>query len=190
MTDEIQDQLPRFSAPKDGRLTAPMLRAYREAGVLVLDGFVQRSDCRKLRDRAMELVDGFDPATVKHVFSTTKQTQLQDAYFYESGDKIRFFLEDDAFDETGELRQSKYDSLNKMGHAMHDLDSVFDAFWASSSRCTSSNHRALVVRSFVTRIRRSFTRSPNRVPVSGSHWRTRRWKMAACISSRGHTKCR
>jgi phytanoyl-CoA hydroxylase len=128
MTDELQEQLPRFGAPRDGRLTAPMLRAYREAGVLVLEDFVQPVDCRKLRDRAMELVDGFDPATVRHVFSTTKQTQLQDAYFYESGDKIRFFLEDDAFDEAGVLRQSKHDSLNKMGHAMHDLDPVFDAF--------------------------------------------------------------
>ena len=62
------------------------------------------------------------------MFSTTKQTQLDDRYFIESGDKIRFFLEDDAFDEDGRLRQPKEQSLNKMGHAMHDLDPVFDAF--------------------------------------------------------------
>ena len=105
-----------------------MLRAYRDAGVIVLEDFVPLEACRRLRDRAMQLVDGFDPASVRHVFSTTKQTQLGDAYFYESGDKIRFFLEDDAFDESGNLRQSKYDSLNKMGHAMHDLDPVFDGF--------------------------------------------------------------
>ena len=41
------------------------------------------------------------PESVRHVFSTTKQTQLDDSYFYESGDKIRFFLEDDAFDDEG-----------------------------------------------------------------------------------------
>jgi phytanoyl-CoA hydroxylase len=128
MSDAIQDQLPRFSAPKDGRLTAGMLGAYREAGVMVLEDFVSSDACRRLRERAMVLVDDFDPATVRHVFSTTQQTQLEDAYFYESGDKIRFFLEDDAFDEAGKLRQSKQDSLNKMGHAMHDLDPVFDAF--------------------------------------------------------------
>ena len=55
-----------------------------------------------------------------------EQTQLDDSYFIDSGDKIRFFLEDDAFDEAGELRQAKAQCLNKMGHAMHDLDPVFD----------------------------------------------------------------
>ena len=65
---------------------------------------------------------------MRSVFSTTKQTQFDDSYFIDSGDKIRFFLEDDAFDGEGGLRQSKEHSLNKMGHAMHDLDPVFDAF--------------------------------------------------------------
>jgi phytanoyl-CoA hydroxylase len=105
-----------------------MLADYRSAGVLVLEDFVPVDACRQLRERALQLVDEFDPVSVRHVFSTTKQTQLDDSYFYESGDKIRFFFEDDAFDETGQLRQSKNDSLNKMGHAMHDLDPVFNAF--------------------------------------------------------------
>ena len=51
-----------------------------------------------------------------------------DKYFEESGDKIRFFFEQGAFDEQGKLKQSKEASLNKMGHAMHDLDPIFDRF--------------------------------------------------------------
>jgi phytanoyl-CoA hydroxylase len=105
-----------------------MIEGYRSAGVLVLRDFVSVDDCARLRQRAAELVDAFDPGEVRSVFSTTKQTQLDDRYFIESGDKIRFFLEDDAFDEAGNLRQPKEQSLNKMGHAMHDLDPVFDAF--------------------------------------------------------------
>jgi len=109
-----------------------MLAAFHDTGVLILRDFVSLEDCRGLRSRALELVDSFDPQEVSSVFSTTKQTQLDDTYFIDSGDKIRFFLEEDAFDESGRLRQSKEDSLNKMGHAMHDLDSVFDRFSRSS----------------------------------------------------------
>ena len=105
-----------------------MLDAFREAGVIVLRDFVARADCERLRKRALELVKAFDPRDVRSVFSTTAEEQLADRYFIESGDKIRFFLESDAFDERGELRQPKEHSLNKMGHAMHDLDPVFDAF--------------------------------------------------------------
>ena len=124
----ILESIPTFDAPPGGRLTGAMISAYRDAGVIVLKGFVAKEECARLRQRALELVDEFDPTTVRSIFSTTKQTQLDDAYFIDSGDKIRFFLEDDAFDEEGELRQENEHSLNKMGHAMHDLDAVFDSF--------------------------------------------------------------
>ena len=122
------ESIPTYTAPSGGKLDEAMLTDYRDAGVLVLEGFVAVDECKRLRARALELVEAFDPQSVRHVFSTTKQTQLDDSYFYESGDKIRFFLEDDAFDDAGQLRQSKEHCLNKMGHAMHDLDPVFDAF--------------------------------------------------------------
>ena len=125
---EILDAIPACKAPPGGRLDETMLADYRAAGVLILEDFVPLEKCVQLRERALELVEAFDPRTVRHVFSTARQTQLDDRYFYESGDKIRFFLEDDAFDASGELRQAKEHCLNKMGHAMHDLDPVFDAF--------------------------------------------------------------
>ena len=125
---DIPESIPTFDAPPGGRLTADMIAGYHEAGVIVLRGFVAKDECARLRRRAQELVDEFDPSEVRSVFSSTRQTQLDDSYFIDSGDKIRFFLEDDAFDEEGELRQEKEHSLNKMGHAMHDLDAVFDSF--------------------------------------------------------------
>ena len=120
--------LPSYLAPADGGLSDSMLAAFHDAGVLVLRDIVAVEECLALKRRALELVDDFDPDEVRSVFSTTRQTQLDDTYFIESGDKIRFFLEDDAYDESGQLRQSKEDSLNKMGQAMHDLDPVFDQF--------------------------------------------------------------
>lgn len=126
--DRTIGSIPTFKASDDGRLSEAEVAAFEAAGVVIIEDFVAQADCRRLQQRARELVDAFDPESVRTVFSTTKQTQLNDEYFYDSGDKIRFFFEDGAFDEEGNLRQSKHESLNKMGHAMHDLDSVFDAF--------------------------------------------------------------
>jgi phytanoyl-CoA hydroxylase len=117
-----------FTAPETGRLTPEMLDSFERLGVLVLEDFVSAEACQRLRSRTLELVDEFDPGSAHSVFSAMKQTQIGDKYFEESGDKIRFFFEHDAFDQNGKLRQSKENSLNKMGHAMHDLDPVFDAF--------------------------------------------------------------
>ena len=125
---EVPASVPVFNTPPGGHLTTEMVDAFRDAGVIVLRDFVSQEDCDRLRRRANELVAEFDPTEVRSVFSTTGQEQLDDSYFIESGDKIRFFLENDAFDDDGRLRQSKEHSLNKMGHAMHDLDPVFDAF--------------------------------------------------------------
>lgn len=120
--------LPSFPAPSDGSLDEEMLAAFRDAGVLILRDFAAVDECQALRRRALELVADFDPEEVRSIFSTKSQAQLDDTYFIDSGDKIRFFLEEDAFDESGRLRQSKENSLNKIGHAMHDIDPVFDRF--------------------------------------------------------------
>jgi len=122
------DVLPAFQSPDGGKLSDEMLAAYDEAGVLILRDFVSVDTCERLRTRALQLVDEFDPSEVRTVFSTETNSQLDDSYFLESGDKIRFFLEADAFDEHGMLRDTKENSLNKIGHAMHDLDPVFDEF--------------------------------------------------------------
>ena len=122
------NNLPTYTAPADGRLSADMVADFENTGVLILEGFVSAEQCQQLREHTLSLIDQFDPTEYKHVFSAMEQTQLGDRYFEESGDKIRYFFESDAFDTDGNLIQSKEDSLNKMGHAMHDLDPVFDAF--------------------------------------------------------------
>src|SRR5437588_4012200 len=109
-------------------LSAEQVAAYERDGFLVLDNFVERDDCDSLRVRAEELVRDFDPRGVVSIFSTREQTRTSDDYFLESGDKIRFFFEENAFLPDGTLRQSKERSINKIGHALHDLDPVFGKF--------------------------------------------------------------
>jgi phytanoyl-CoA hydroxylase len=97
-------------------------------GFLILPDFVTADSCAALQSRAGELVADFDPRENVSIFSTHEQTRNSDDYFLESGNKISFFFEEDAFHSGGSLKQSKERSINKIGHALHDLDPVFDSF--------------------------------------------------------------
>lgn len=109
-------------------ITPEQLAQHTQDGFLVLPDFVETEKCDRLRARAEELVHDFDPSGIVSIFSTKEQNRWSDDYFLTSGDKIRFFLEEDAFRPDGSLKQSKEQSINKIGHALHDLDPVFNEF--------------------------------------------------------------
>ncbi|MBI3199405.1 MAG: phytanoyl-CoA dioxygenase family protein [Rhodospirillales bacterium] len=100
----------------------PDLAAYARDGFLILEGYVSAQDCDALQARAAALVAAFDPGPVRTVFSARDQGHARDHYFQESGGAIRFFFEEAATDQPVPL------ALNKIGHALHDLDPVFDRF--------------------------------------------------------------
>lgn len=108
-------------------LTDQQRQAWERDGFLVLEGFVAVAECEALMARAEEIVAGVD-RDIRSVFTTIEQTRTSDEWFLSSGDQVRAFFEADAFDERGELRQPIERSVNKLGHAMHDLDPVFDRF--------------------------------------------------------------
>jgi phytanoyl-CoA hydroxylase len=110
------------------RITPERLESYERDGFIVVNDFVDTAACDRLRLRAKELVRAFDPTGIISIFSTREQNRLSDDYFLGSGDKIRFFFEEDAFLPDGTLKNHKEGSINKIGHALHDLDPVFSEF--------------------------------------------------------------
>jgi phytanoyl-CoA hydroxylase len=114
-----------------GRFLSDLQAAsFREEGFLVLPGFVADERCLALRQRAMELARTLAPRDGRGTVFTAdgSSRHAADACFLTSGESIRCFFEQDAFDVGGRLRDEPAHCLNKLGHALHDLDPVFDAF--------------------------------------------------------------
>jgi phytanoyl-CoA hydroxylase len=109
-------------------LSAEQIDSYRRDGFLVVPDFVAGDARRRLRERAIDLVDAWEPSAERSVFTTNEQARVSDAEFLASGSTVWCFFEEDAFDADGELTQPKELSINKIGHAQHDLDDEFERF--------------------------------------------------------------
>ncbi|MBJ7311136.1 phytanoyl-CoA dioxygenase family protein [Rugamonas sp. CCM 8940] len=113
-------------------LTDQQKQDYQRDGYLVLPGFKNLDEIALLRQRAAQIVNEFDPTEAAGIFTTREQEKRTDDYFLGSDNSIRCFFEEEAFGPDGQLKQDKSLSINKIGHAMHDLDPVFRAFSADA----------------------------------------------------------
>jgi phytanoyl-CoA hydroxylase len=109
-------------------LTREELHRYGRDGYLVLEGFAEPGACDALVARAGALVDAFDADAHRSIFTTDEQARKTDDYFLDSGEDIRFFLEEHAVGPGGALTVPKERAINKIGHALHDQDAIFDGF--------------------------------------------------------------
>jgi len=110
------------------QLTSTQLDFYTQNGFLVIEDFVDAAACIQLKERANQIVNEFDPGNAVSIFSTREQSRVSNDYFLDSASRIHCFFEEHAFNPNGSLKQSKEQSINKIGHALHDLDPIFEKF--------------------------------------------------------------
>lgn len=109
-------------------LSDSQIEAYDRDGFLVIEGFASTEACADLRRRAVEIVQAWEPSGERTVFTTDEQERASNHEFLSSGSTTWCFFEEAAFGPDGTLRQAKELSINKVGHATHDLDPVFERF--------------------------------------------------------------
>lgn len=111
-------------------------------GFLHIPSFCSKEECDKMMNRMAELIASWDPdKTMSPIFTTDQQEQEKaqgsSDYFLDSADRIHFFLEKEATDESGKLKKGKLKqrSLNKVGHGLHVVDEVFKEYSFSTKVC-------------------------------------------------------
>ncbi len=125
-------------------LSADDIDRYERDGFLVVPDFVSADACDELRARAVEIVDDWEPGGERTAFTTIEDESPRNEEFLRSGGITWCFFEEEAFDADGALTQSKELSINKIGHAMHDLDPVFEAFTYTPQLAAIANAIGLV----------------------------------------------
>ena len=104
------------------------INQYHEDGYLVLEDAIEKAEIEKLKTAALQIVDDFDINSHRSVFSTSDRDSGRDDYFFDSAEKVHCFLEEGALDDDGVLLKPARLAINKIGHAMHDLNPAFRAF--------------------------------------------------------------
>lgn len=129
MVDVIDaTRVPRFDADTLANPDKELRSVFDQYGVLLVEGFLEADDCIQMRAEAERLVARADLPADPSVFSTVSQTHASQDYFLGSSNGVRFFFEEDAFDVQGNLTVPVGRAINKIGHALHDQNELFNRF--------------------------------------------------------------
>ena len=116
-------------------LTPKQISSFWRDGYLIVPDYLTKSQCLNVLAKTQDLLTNFDLSNHPMTKFVTGQDidgtnhgdkHVGDQYFLTSGDKVRFFFEEDAFDsQTGELNKPKEKAINKIGHNLHGLVDEF-----------------------------------------------------------------
>jgi phytanoyl-CoA hydroxylase len=122
------DANPQHRPRRRTMLSPEQRRLWHDNGYLVLPGFKPAAAVAAAVAQANALVEAFEPSAATGTFSSVDRSRVRDEALLASAEAVHCFFEAEAFDAEGRLCVPKSRSINKIGHALHELDPVFSAF--------------------------------------------------------------
>lgn len=115
-------------------LSQEQVQQYQQDGYVIIPQFLDASQRLELKIRAEEMVQDWVVTqearqialSQNAVFTTADNDRSGNHYFLDSAETIRCFFEAGAVDPSGNWTQSPAQCINKIGHALHELDPVFE----------------------------------------------------------------
>ena len=101
-----------------------VLEEYNRNGIAVIPDFLNEQEVNDMKNAIKKLIDETDIKYDPTMIDGTIEYNMED-HKLTAIDKIRFFLEKDAFDDNNQLKYDKQQSLFRIGHNLHCLHPTF-----------------------------------------------------------------
>lgn len=108
-------------------ISSQQIQYFNENGYLVIPNFWNRDTVEELKAEMTNILRKLDLMSSRSVFTTENSMAAmnRDSHFLESGDTIKHFWEENAFTLDGTPTRPLEECINKVGHALHDLNEKF-----------------------------------------------------------------
>ena len=116
----------RFKWNINNNISPSMLSFWQQNGFLIIDSFYSIDECENLKNRAKLLIKNYSPEN--EVPNSLNNYDMKNESFKFSASNIVFFHEDDDCKELKSISKNEVENIKEIGHAIHDLDPVFNNF--------------------------------------------------------------